>query len=67
MVLPNWLSHYGLWAITTIFLIRAIGEFKYIGFFKKIKTTTFGQMDTKFYSPLCLIISFLGVILQYLS
>ncbi|MFI5138792.1 MAG: DUF3995 domain-containing protein [Sphingobacteriales bacterium] len=66
-VLPNWLSQYGLWVIAAIFLLRAIGEFKYIGFFKKIKTTTFGQMDTKFYSPLCLLISFLGIILQYLS
>jgi hypothetical protein len=66
-ILPKWLSQYGLWVIAAIFLLRAIGEFRYIGFFKKIKTTTFGQMDTEFYSPLCLLISFLAMFLQYLS
>jgi Protein of unknown function (DUF3995) len=44
-------------AIALIFLVRAIGDFKYVGFFKKIKGTTFAQNDTKFYSPLCLVIS----------
>ena len=42
-----------------IFFLRAIGDFRYVGFFKKIKHTTFGQLDTKYYSPLCLLISIL--------
>ncbi len=57
--LPNWLMKYGLWTISTIFILRAIGEFKYVGFFKKIKLTQFGQLDTKYYSPLCLVIGLL--------
>jgi hypothetical protein len=65
--LPNWLLNYGLWAITAIFLLRAIGEFKYVGFFKKIKTTQFGQLDTKYYSPLCLIIGVLSIILELIN
>jgi len=40
-----------------IFLLRAIGEGKYIGFFKKIKHTRFAKQDTVFYSPLCVWIS----------
>jgi hypothetical protein len=44
-------------AIALIFFVRAIGDFKYVGFFKKITSTTFAQNDTKFYSPLCLVIS----------
>jgi Protein of unknown function (DUF3995) len=65
--LPDWLLNYGLWAIAMLFLLRAVGEFKYLGFFKKIKTTKFGQMDTKYYSPLCLLIALLSIILEFIS
>ena len=50
----------GLWVIPIIFAIRALGDFKYIGFFKQIKTTEFGNLDTLFYSPLCLAIAVIG-------
>jgi hypothetical protein len=49
---------YGLWAVSVIFLIRAIGEFRYIGFFKREKGSLFARLDTRFYSPLCLLIAF---------
>ncbi|WP_303319189.1 DUF3995 domain-containing protein [Flavivirga abyssicola] len=62
--LPDWLLDYGSWIIPAIFFLRSIGEFKYVGFFKKVKTTTFGKLDTKFYSPLCLFLGMVGVILQ---
>ena len=39
-----------------IFLLRAIGDFKYLGFFKRIKGSPFGEYDSKYYSPLCLVI-----------
>lgn len=55
---------YGLWFIFGIFFIRAVGEFKYLGLFKKIKDTTFGTKDTKIYTPLCLFISFLTLLLM---
>jgi hypothetical protein len=48
---------YGNLGIGIVFLIRAIGDFKYVGFTKKIKNTLFAQNDTHFYSPLCLLIS----------
>ncbi len=53
----------GLWAIPIFFLIRAIGDFKYVGFFKQIKGTSFANLDTTFYSPLCLIIGLIGFLL----
>ncbi len=63
--LPHWLEKYGLWIIAGIFGLRAIGEFRYVGFFKKYKNTKFGRNDTRYYSPLCLIISLsaIGLIL----
>ena len=48
------------WCIPIIFLIRAIGDFKYVGFFKTIDMTDFAHMDTFFYSPLCLLIALMG-------
>jgi len=65
--LPLWFDivhKYGLWLIASIFILRAIGEFNYVGFFKKYKYTKFGQNDTKFYSPLCLAIGVLTIILE---
>jgi hypothetical protein len=48
--------------IALIFLIRAIGDFKYVGFFKKIKESMFARMDSKYYSPLCFVIFMLLVL-----
>nr|WP_299418729.1 DUF3995 domain-containing protein [uncultured Emticicia sp.] len=55
--IPTWINAYGLKIIAGIFLLRAIGEFRYVGFFKKVKGTKFATLDTKYYSPLCLILS----------
>ncbi len=65
--IPQWLSNYGLWIIASIFTLRAIGDFKYVGFFKKIKLTKFGKNDTKYYSPLCLTIGILTLILELIK
>lgn len=65
--LPSWLLNYGFMLIPILFVGRAVGEFHYVGFFKKIKNTKFAQMDTKYYSPLCLFIGILGIILAIIS
>ena len=65
--IPQWLSNYGLWIIASIFTLRAIGDFKYVGFFKKIKLTKFGKNDTKYYSPLCLTIGIITLILELIK
>ena len=44
--------------IAFIFLARAVGDFNYVGFFKKIRNTRFAKNDSRYYSPLCL---FLGI------
>ena len=65
--IPQWLSNYGLWIIASIFTLRAIGDFKYVVFFKKIKLTKFGENDAKYYSPLCLTIAILSIILELIK
>lgn len=51
---------YGTYIIIAIFSIRAIGEFNYVGFFKKVKEGEFARNDSKYYSPLCLLIAILA-------
>ena len=55
------IQNIGLWSIPIIFVVRAMGDVKYVGFFKQINGTVFADMDTKFYSPLCLIIGLIGI------
>lgn len=61
--LPSIASNIVSWVIPLIFMLRAIGDFKYIGFFKQISQTQFGQADSFYFSPLCLIVSVIGFIL----
>ena len=42
-------------AIGVILLVRAVGDFKYAGFFKRIKGSNFAKYDNWLYSPFCLI------------
>jgi hypothetical protein len=36
---------------------RAVGEFKYVGFFKRVRGSRFAELDTLVYSPLCLLLA----------
>lgn len=65
--IPDWLTTYGYWFIPAIFILRAIGEFNYVGFFKKIKNTEFAKADSKIFSPLCLGIGITGMLIQLMS
>jgi hypothetical protein len=38
------------------FVLRAVGEFRLVGFFKSVDGTQFAAMDTWLYSPLCLVL-----------
>ncbi len=63
----NLITTYGYWIIPSIFILRAIGDFKYVGFFKKIKNTEFAKADSKWFAPLCLIIGILGILIQLVT
>lgn len=62
--LPYWISKSSLWVVSFIFILRAVGEFNYVGFFKKVKDTKFAENDTRYYSPLCLLIGILTLIIE---
>ena len=47
-------------ALALVLLLRAVGDFRLVGFFKRVRGTNFARLDTAVYSPLCLALS-LGV------
>lgn len=55
-LVPNWLDRWGLWSLAAVFLLRAVGDFRYVGFFKRVRQSRFARLDTRFYSPLCLLL-----------
>lgn len=49
--------------IAFIFVARAVGDFNYVGFFKRKRNTAFAQNDTHYYSPLCLFIAITSILI----
>lgn len=49
----SWFS----FALSIALFARAIGEFRLVGFFKRVRGTRFARLDTIIYSPLCLFLS----------
>jgi hypothetical protein len=43
--------------LACVFPARAIGDFRYVGFFKRIVGSRFACLDTYFYSPLCMVLA----------
>jgi len=64
--LPLWLYKYGIFGLSAIFAFRTIGDFKYIGFTRRVNNTLFAQMDRKYYTPLCLTLTVLILLLELL-
>ncbi|MGY4386302.1 hypothetical protein ACVWYN_003353 [Pedobacter sp. UYP24] len=52
---------YGTLGIAIVFFLRAIGDFKFVGFFKTITQTGFAINDTQIFSPLCLFVALLSL------
>ena len=49
----SWFSY----ALALGLLARVVGEFKCVGFFKRVRGTRFARLDTLLYSPLCLLLA----------
>lgn len=53
---PSWTLQYAVAVLAIVFLLRSIGDFRWMGFFKSVRGTRFAVRDTWVYSPLCLLI-----------
>lgn len=63
--LPSWIFYWGTWLIALLFLLRTIGDFRYVGFFKSVTDTNFARWDTILFSPLCLSIAGVAFLISY--
>ena len=50
---PDWGYRYGTWALGAVFVLRSVGDFRYVGAFKRVRATPFAVRDTRLYTPLC--------------
>jgi uncharacterized protein (DUF2062 family) len=48
-----------------VFLARSVGDFRLVGFFKRVRASRFAQLDTFLYSPLCLIMGLAALFVAY--
>lgn len=48
------LSTIGVWGVAIVMIARAVGDFRYVGFFKRVHASRFAYWDTRVYSPLTL-------------
>ena len=51
---PGSPAHWAAIAFGVVFVLRAIGEFRLVGFFKRVRGTSFARWDTRLFSPLSL-------------
>jgi hypothetical protein len=51
---PRVLGRCGTWGVALALVARAIGDFNYVGFFKRRRATRFARFDSLLYSPLAL-------------
>ena len=55
--LPRTVSVWLTRALALVLLLRAIGDFRLVGFLKRIRHTRFARLDSAVYSPLCLVLA----------
>ncbi|AVO40531.1 DUF3995 domain-containing protein [Simplicispira suum] len=54
---PGSPAHWASIGIGVLFVLRAIGDFRLVGFFKRIRGTDFALWDSWLYCPACLLIA----------
>jgi Protein of unknown function (DUF3995) len=53
-IVPSTVGLWGTRGVAIALLGRAVGDFNYVGFFKRRRRTAFARLDTCLYSPLAL-------------
>lgn len=45
------------WVLALVFAARTIGDFRFVGLFKRIRGTRFATYDDRFYTPICAVVA----------
>jgi Protein of unknown function (DUF3995) len=62
-LLPAWVTTLGIWALAFVFAARSIGDFRYVGWFKRVRDTRFATADTRAFTPLTTLLSLSSLLL----
>lgn len=57
----SWLTR----ALALALLLRAVGDFRLVGFFKRIRGSRFARLDTALYSPFCVLLAIGVAVLSF--
>jgi hypothetical protein len=60
---PAWITWLAF-LLAVALVARAVGDFRLVGFFKRVRGTRFARLDSVLYAPLCLV---LGVAVVYVA
>lgn len=55
-VSPPWIL-LGTWGVAAAFALRTIGEFRYVGVFRRVRDTSFARWDARVFTPLCAVLA----------
>ena len=50
---PDWIYRAGAWTVGAVLLLRTVGDFRYVGLFKRHRESRFALLDTRYFTPLC--------------
>lgn len=51
LALPPSVATVGSWLVAGAFLLRALGDFRYVGLFRRVKDTPFAERDARLFTP----------------
>jgi hypothetical protein len=54
--LPRSWPTVGGFGVALVFIVRSVGDFRWVGFFKRERSSRFARLDSCVYSPLCLLL-----------
>jgi fatty acid desaturase len=54
-IFENVIAYVGF-IVAVVFIIRGVGDFKYVGLFKKVYNSNFARLDTRYFSPLIIVL-----------
>lgn len=60
--LPPWTFAAATWAIVVVFVARVVGDFHWVGVFKRVTDTPFARWDTRVYVPLCALLALAALV-----
>ena len=55
--LPFVIARVGVPLMALVFIARAIGDFRYVGWRKRVRGTSFARLDDLLYAPLCAVLA----------